>query len=215
MTIQIKEPVNALTHFIGSIFSILGLVLLLYYANVQATAWHIVSFTIYGSSMFLLYTTSTLYHALNLSQKKTNFLHKLDHIMIYILIAGTYTPICLVPLRGGWGWSLFGVIWLLATIGIILKIYWFNAPRWLSTLFYILMGWVVVIAFVPLVKTTPIGGVIFLILGGIFYTIGGIIYGTKKPNFAKKIGFHELFHIFVLAGSLCHYIFMLKYIMLI
>lgn len=88
--------------------------------------------------------------------------------MIYILIAGTYTPICLVPLRGGWGWSLFGVIWLLATIGIILKIYWFNAPRWLSTLFYILMGWVVVIAFVPLVKTTPIGGVIFLILGGIF-----------------------------------------------
>jgi len=135
-------------------------------------------------------------------------------MMIYLLIAGSYTPICLIPLRGGWGWSLFGVAWFLAITGILLKIFWFKAPRWISTIFYIGMGWVVVIAFIPLTNTIPTAGVLWLIAGGISYTIGAVIYGLKKPNiFEKYLGFHEIFHIFVLGGSFCHFILMSKYIL--
>lgn len=216
MITRMKEPVNAMTHMFGVILSAFGLAFLIYYSAVQATPWHIVSFSIYGASMILLYTASTLYHSLNVSEKATELLHKIDHMMIYVLIAGSYTPICLIPLRGGWGWSLFGVAWFLAITGILLKIFWFNAPRWISTIFYIGMGWVVVIAFVPLIKNIPTAGVIWLVAGGISYTIGAVIYGLKKPNIFKKyLGFHEIFHVFVLGGSFCHFVLMFKYILYI
>lgn len=209
-----REPVNALTHLIGCLLSAIGLTFLIYISVVEATSWHIVSFAIYGISMILLYTASTLYHMLKLSDKSIEILHKIDHMMIFVLIAGTYTPICLVPLRGGWGWSLFGVVWLLAIAGILSKVFWFNAPRQLSTLFYVLMGWVVVIAFVPLINSVPFSGVMWLVAGGISYTIGAVIYAFKKPNIFKKfLGYHEIFHLFVLGGSFCHFIFMLRYIM--
>ncbi|MGD9679195.1 MAG: hemolysin III family protein [Vulcanibacillus sp.] len=216
MFLRMREPVNALTHLIGTILSAIGLTVLIYIAVIQATSWHIVTFSIYGASMILLYTASTLYHSLNLSEKSIEIFHKIDHMMIYVLIAGTYTPICLIPLRGGWGWSLFGVVWFLAITGILLKIFWFDAPRWLSTLFYVIMGWVVVIAFVPLINSVPFSGLMWLIAGGVSYTIGALIYGLKKPNIFKKfLGFHEIFHLFVLGGSFCHFIFMLRYVMYI
>lgn len=214
MSLRIKEPINALTHFIGVILSIIGTIVLLVIAVEEATVWHVVSFAIFGASMILLYTASTLYHALAVSERAIQVLHRIDHMMIFILIAGTYTPICLVPLRGVWGWTIFGIIWGLALLGILLKFIWFNAPRWLSTLFYVAMGWVAIIAFIPIIKAIPLGGVIWLVAGGVFYTIGAVIYALKKPDIFKKyLGFHEIFHIFVLLGTLCHFILMFSYIM--
>src|SRR5690606_10702944 len=129
-------------------------------------------------------------------------LRKLDHMAIYVLIAGTYTPICLLPLRGPWGWSLLGIIWGMAVAGIFLKAFWMNAPRWLSTLIYVIMGWMVVIAFFPLVRAVPPSGIAWLLAGGLLYSLGSLIYGTKWPRFRSRFfGFHELFHLFVLGGS--------------
>lgn len=136
--------------------------------------------------------------------------------MIYVLIAGTYTPICLIALKGNIGTFLFLGIWLLAFIGILLKIIWFDAPRWLYTLFYILMGWISVFAIVPIIKAISLGGFMWLLAGGLFYTVGAIIYATKRPKINLKFfGFHEIFHIFIMLGSLCHFILMFKYIMYI
>ncbi|NLK97710.1 PAQR family membrane homeostasis protein TrhA [Defluviitalea saccharophila] len=213
MFTKMKEPMNALTHLIGDILSVIGLVFLLYYAIVRGTPWHIVSFSVFGVSLILLYTASTLYHALKVSEKKTEILHRIDHMMIYVLIAGTYTPVCLLPLRGVWGWSLLISIWTIAIVGILLKIFWFDAPRWLSTLFYIAMGWLVIVAFYPLMNALSPQGLAWLVTGGILYTIGGIIYATKRPKINLKFfGFHEIFHLFVLGGSICHFWFILNYL---
>lgn len=214
MFYKMREPMNALTHLIGDILSFIGLVFLVYFSVVKGTTWHIVSFSVFGISLILLYTASTLYHALNLPKNKIEILQKIDHMMIYVLIAGTYTPVCLTALRGVWGWSLFACIWSIAVIGILLKIFWFNAPRWLSTLFYIGMGWMVIIAFVPLVNAISPQGLNWLVAGGLLYTIGGIIYATKWPKInLKYFGFHELFHLFVLGGSICHFWFMIRYVL--
>lgn len=214
MSLKIKEPINALTHFIGVILAIIGTIVLLVISVRDATVWHVVSFSIFGASMILLYSASTLYHALAVSEKAIRVLHRIDHMMIFILIAGTYTPICLVALRGDWGWTIFGIVWGLALLGFLQKIFWFDAPRWLSTLFYVAMGWVAVIAFIPIIKAIPLGGVLWLAAGGVFYTIGAVIYVLKKPDIFKKyLGFHEIFHIFVLLGTLSHFILMLSYIM--
>mgnify|MGYP000862956768 FL=1 len=212
MKLQVKDPISGFSHLVGALLSVLGCVLLIYYAASKASPWHIVGFAIFGTSLILLYTASTLYHLLKVSERGTKVLRKIDHMMIYILIAGTYTPICLIPLRGGWGWSLLVGIWVLAVTGIILKGVWFSAPRWLSTLFYGIMGWLVVIAFWPLSKTVPASGIGWVIAGGI-YTIGAVIYGLKRPNFTSRFGFHELFHFFVLAGSFCHFWVMYQYIL--
>lgn len=211
--LQVKDPVSGYTHLAGALLSVVGLVLLVYYAAVKASAWHVVSFCIFGTSMILLYTASSLYHLLRISDKGTRVLRKIDHMMIYVLIAGTYTPLCLIPLRGGWGWSLLAAVWAIAVTGIILKGVWFNAPRWLSTLFYAGMGWLVVVAMYPLVKSVPVGGIAWMVAGGIAYTIGAVIYGIKKPNPTPAFGFHEIFHIFVLFGSFCHFWVMFQYIL--
>lgn len=197
---------------VGIPLSIAGLVLLVYHSALRTAPWHIVSFSIFGTSLILLYTASTLYHLLPLSEKGVGILRRIDHMMIYVLIAGTYTPITLIPLRGPWGWSLLACIWVLAVTGMVLKGVWFKAPRWLSTLFYGIMGWLVAIAMYPLSKTMPAGGIGWLVAGGMFYTIGAVIYGMKKPNF-KFLGFHEIFHLFVLAGSISHFWLMYQYIM--
>ncbi len=211
---KLRDPVSGFSHLIGAIMSLVGLVVLVYYAATTATPWHVVSFSIYGASLILLFTFSTLYHSLFISEKGTNLLRRIDHIMIYVLIAGSYTPICLIPLRGAWGWSLLGSIWGIAIVGIILKVLWFNAPRWLSTLFYTIMGWLIVIAFIPLLRTIPAGGIAWMVTGGILYSIGAVIYGTKWPKLNLKFfGFHEIFHLFVLAGSFCHYWLMFRYIL--
>ncbi|QGT98626.1 hypothetical protein SYNTR_0033 [Candidatus Syntrophocurvum alkaliphilum] len=212
---KLREPVSGLTHLVGALLSVLGAIILIYGAVNEATVWHVIAFSIFGASLFLLYTASTLYHLLPLSEKGITVLRRIDHMMIYVLIAGTYTPICLVTLHGVWGWTLFGVIWTIALIGFALKLYWFHAPRWFSTLFYVLMG-LVIVAFLPLLlQELSSGALAWIIAGGIMYIIGAIIYGTKLPalNLSKWFGFHEVFHLFVLAGSFCHYWFMYSYIL--
>lgn len=214
MTIKVKDPFSGFSHLAGALLSIAGLCLLIHYALNNGTVWHIVSFSIFGASLILLYTASSIYHLLVVSEKSTRILRKIDHMMIYVLIAGTYTPVCLIPLRGGWGWSLLISIWGIAMVGIILKVLWFNAPRWLYTLFYLLMGWLIVIAFIPLVRTMPIAAMLWLIAGGLLYTVGAIIYGTKWPKLKSKVfGFHDVFHIFILYGSFCHFWMMFRYIL--
>lgn len=214
--ISIKDPGSALTHFIGIILSIFGTILLIYFAITQGSPWHIVSFSIYGASLILLYTASTVYHSINISSRVTKILRKIDHMMIFVLIAGTYTPICLIALRGPLGFGMLIAIWTFALIGIFIKAFWINAPRWISTLFYVLMGWVAVIAIVPLSKALPIGAIFWLVAGGLLYTIGAIIYGLKRPKLPfRNFGFHEVFHVFVLIGSTCHYWMMFRYVLLV
>jgi hemolysin III len=214
MIASLKDPISGLTHLAGALLSVVALVLLIYFAVHYGTAWHVVAFAIFGASLILLYTASSLYHLLLLSERGTKILRRLDHIMIFLLIAGTYTPICLIPLRGGWGYSLLVSVWVLAVAGVALKLLWLQAPRWLSTGIYLLMGWLIVIAFWPLIQTVPPGGVAWMVTGGLFYTAGAAIYGLKRPNILPGVfGFHEIFHLLVMAGSFSHFWLMLRYIL--
>lgn len=214
MRVKVKDPFSGFSHLVGAVLSIIGLVLLVRYAVADGTVWHIVAFSIFGASLILLYTASSLYHLLTVSEKGSLILRKIDHTMIYVLIAGTYTPVCLIPLRGGWGWSILISIWAIAMAGIIMKLLWFNAPRWLYTLFYLIMGWLIAIAFVPLLHTMPFAAVMWLVAGGLLYTVGAVIYGTKWPRLKSKFfGFHEVFHLFVLYGSFCHFWMMFRYVL--
>ena len=200
-----KDPLSGLTHFIGALLSIVGLVFLLT-QNAELTALHYVSFSIFGSAMILLYTFSTLYHWLPLEDKKRESLRRIDHIMIFVFIAASYTPVCLITLNGAWGWSIFGVIWGITIAGFFLKIFWLNAPRILYTSVYVLMGWIAVIAIWPLFQKMAASGLLWLTIGGLFYTVGAVIYALKKPNpWPKVFGFHEIFHIFIMLGSFSHF----------
>lgn len=213
MKIKLREPMNGFTHFIGVLLSIAGLVLILTRSAMPFTARHAVSFSIFGSAMILLYLFSTLYHWLNLKQSTLEVLRKIDHIMIFVFIAATYTPICLVTLGGGWGWSMFGSVWGVTVAGFVLKIFWLNAPRWLYTAIYLMMGWIIIIGIWPLVQSLAFGGIMWLIAGGVFYSIGAVIYGLKKPDpWPGILGFHEIFHLFVLAGSFSHFWLMYLYV---
>ncbi len=209
-----REPISALTHFIGFLFAIPCAVLLIYEASKYATVWHVVSLSIFGSALMLLYAASSLYHMLPVSEKIVNIFRKIDHMMIFVLIAGTYTPVCLVSLKGVWGWTLLSAVWGFAIIGIILKACCIDALKHLSTALYVIMGWLVIAAFYPLVKAVPIGGILLLLAGGIVYTLGAVIYSMEKPDtIIRKFGFHEIFHIFVMGGSFFHILFMFEYIL--
>ena len=211
----VREPVNALTHLIGAGLSLIG-TLLLFILNPNKTPFTITSIAsilIFGISLILLYTTSGIYHLVKTTDAVLLKLKKLDHSMIFILIAGSYTPFCMLSLTGVWKWSIIIIVWTLAVVGITCKIFWIDMPRWLSTFFYIGMGWIALFALKPLYTSLSFGGFLYLVLGGVMYTIGGIIYGLKKPNFSKAFGFHELFHVFVMLGSFCHYWAVLKYVL--
>lgn len=217
---KVREFVSGLTHCIAAAFSLAGLVILIVFSSLKGDAFDIVSFTIFGVALFLLYLFSTLYHWLNVSEKALIVFKKFDHIMIYILIAASYTPVCLGPLRGPWGWSIFGVIWGFAILGTILTSIWIKAPRALTTTIYLAMGWTVIVAIFPLInafkEANMLSSLWWLLIGGIFYTIGGLIYGFKWPKInSKHFGFHEIFHIFVILGSICHYWFILRYVLII
>lgn len=213
---RFKDPVSGLTHLAAALFSVAALVLLLYYAVRVGTARHVAAFAVFGVSLILLYTASSLYHLLPLSRRGTEILRRLDHIMIFFLIAGTYTPVCLVPLRGGWGWGLLATVWTLALAGVFLKLFRPGTPRWLSTGIYLFMGWLIVIALWPLIRNMPVGGVVWMGVGGAFYTVGAVIYGLKRPNIIPgTFGFHEIFHLLVMAGSFSHFWMMLRYILYI
>lgn len=208
------RPWSALTHGAGAALGILGTVLLLVRtALLGGSAWHYVTFALYGASMIALYTASTLYHCVNTSVKGRIALRKFDHTSIYLLIAGTYTPICLIPLRGPWGWALFGVIWGLALLGSAMSLLWINAPRWLTAGIYIFMGWLALIAIYPLTQRLPAQGLFWLLLGGVIYTIGGVLYALKWPGRGNpRFGCHEIFHVFILLGSVCHFLLMYRVI---
>lgn len=216
IAIKRNEYLSGFSHLTGALLSIAGLVFLIVYASIFHKIWHIVSFSIFGSSMILLYIASTIYHLAPKESKWKILFKKIDHAMIYILIAGTYTPVCLIPLRGGWGWAIFGVIWGLAILGIMYKASNLRIPGWLSAVLYILMGWLILIALLPLLKTIPGIGFAWLFAGGLFYTLGVIFFGldTIYPD-TKWLTGHDMFHIFVLAGSFSHFWFMLKFIMYI
>lgn len=209
----LREPINSLTHGIGAVLSLIGFILLLYEAIASGSISHLIAFSMFGLSMVLLYTSSALYHALPVKEKTLLLLQKLDHSMIYVLIAGTFTPICLLVLDGGWKWGLFITIWTLAVIGIIKKFLWIGAPRWLSTLFYLGMGWLAVFTFPALLEKLPLAFLIWIAAGGIAYTLGAVIYGIQKPNpIPKWFGHHEIWHLFVLAGTFSHFWAIYRYL---
>lgn len=205
-----KEITSALTHLGGAIFGLLALGLLLNAAIKAGSLLALVSFLIFGLSMIFLYSTSCIYHFIDSSKKKAKLImRKLDHIMIFVLIAGTYTPVCLLVLNKDLGYKLLALVWSITIIGAFIKIFWINAPRWISAGLYLGMGWLSVLVFMPLVESMAPGGIFWLVAGGLLYTVGGVIYGLKKPNIDKPwFGFHELFHLFVLAGTFCHFMMM-------
>jgi len=201
------ERFNGITHFVGAALALAGLAVLVVFAVLQGDIWKIVSFSIYGISLFLLYTLSTLYHSLR-GRAKQIFM-KLDHVAIYLLIAGTYTPLTLVTLQGAWGWSLFGIVWGLAIIGIVVDILHRQGSRSIQMAIYLLMGWLIVVALYPLFKVMPTGGLVLLMLGGLFYT-GGIVFYVLDERIKHA---HGIWHLFVLAGSISHYLIMLLYVL--
>jgi len=210
---KFREPVSGLTHLFGALASTFGMILLIQYSVSEKNLLNIIVSIIFGISLILLYSASAVYHLTRASEKAIKILRRIDHSMIYVLIAGTYTPICLIGLKGTLGWAFLVSIWTLAVAGILLKIFWFNAPRWLYTFFYVLMGWLAVFAIYPLVKSITLSGVLWLIAGGVSYTLGAALYATKWPKLTSKFfGFHEIFHIFVLIGSGCHYWLVLRYL---
>lgn len=205
---------SALTHGLGAVLAVIGTVLLLLRtARSGGSVWHYVTFALYGAFMICLYTASTLYHSVRVGVAGRIALRKFDHTSIYLLIAGTYTPICLIPLRGVWGWTLFGVIWALAAAGIVMTFLWINAPRWVTAGIYIFMGWLAIIAIYPLSRTIPPAGIFWLLLGGILYTVGGVLYALKWPGRNNpKFGCHEIFHVFIVLGSIGHFLLMYRVI---
>jgi hemolysin III len=208
-----REPVNAVSHMAGSLASIAGLTLMVVMAAIKADTWHVVSFAVFGTSLVFMYTASFLYHGLNLSAKTLALLRRIDHIMIFLVIAGSYTPLCLVPLRGPWGWSLFGIIWGVAVAGIVIKLFWMSLPRWISTLIYLGMGWLCVAAVFPLARILGPAPLTWLALGGLCYSVGAAVYTLKRPDpFPNVFGFHEIWHIFVLLGSACHFWLVFRYL---
>jgi len=201
------ERFNSISHLIGAALALAGLVVLVVFAALQGDPWKIASFSIYGASLFMLYTLSTLYHSLRGRAKV--FFQKLDHVAIYLLIAGSYTPFTLVTLRGAWGWTLFAIIWGLAIVGIIVDSLHKEGTRTLQMVIYLLMGWLILVATYPLINALPGGGLVLLVLGGVFYTSGIIFYALdRRINHA-----HGIWHLFVLAGSISHFLAILLYVL--
>ncbi|HHJ17493.1 MAG TPA: hemolysin III family protein [Gammaproteobacteria bacterium] len=201
------ERLNSITHLVGAALALAGLVVLVVFAAMKGDPWKIVSFSIYGTTLFLLYTLSTLYHSLRGRAKQ--IFQKLDHVAIYLLIAGSYTPLTLVTLRGVWGWTLFGIIWGLAIVGIVVDSLHRKGSRSIQMVIYLLMGWLILAAMYPLTRALPNGGLGLLVLGGVFYTSGIIFYAIDE----RMKHAHGIWHLFVLAGSISHYLAMLLYVL--
>ena len=203
------RPWSAITHGVGAVLGILATAVLVTAAAWAGDVWKIVSFAIYGLSMTALYTASTLYHCVNTTVKGRVALRKLDHASIYVLIAGSYTPVCLIALRGAWGWTLFGVIGARTIAGVVMSLTWINCPRAVTSTVYIAMGWVAVFALYPLWQAIGAQGVGWLLAGGVLYTVGGVLYALKWPGRDKpRFGCHEVFHVFIVLGSIAHFVMM-------
>lgn len=214
MYLRIREPVNSMSHLFGAVLSLAGMILLIARSANAGSMVHLMSALIFGLSLIMLYSSSSVYHWVISGAKVIRVLRKIDHCMIYVLIAGTYTPICLLTLKGKLGIGLLIAIWALAVLGVVLKLVWFDAPRWLYTGFYLLLGWLAVFFIYPISLALPGKGVFLLVLGGLLYSIGSLFYALKPKSLKLWVfGFHEIFHLFILAGSITHYIFVYKYVL--
>ena len=209
--LHLKDPGSAITHFIGMLMALFAATPLLIKAFHEPERIYIISLSIYAASLILLYAASTTYHSLDISEKVNKRLKKWDHMMISVLIAGSYTPICLIVLKGKTGIILLSIVWGIALLGILIKAFWVTCPKWFSSVLYIAMGWTCVLAFTQIINNMSHAAFLWLLAGGLIYTAGGIIYALKLPLFNsrhKNFGSHEIFHLFVMGGSVCHYIVM-------
>ena len=213
---HIKDPGSAITHFIGMLMAIFVAVPLLIKAAHEPSRIYVVSIAVYAASLILLYAASTTYHTFNRSEKINTLLKKVDHMMISVLIAGSYTPICLLVLGGRTGIFLLCIVWGIAIAGILIKAFWVYCPRWISSVLYIGMGWTCVLAFTQILNSMSPAAFGWLLAGGIIYTVGGVIYALKLPIFNsrhKYFGSHEIFHLFVMGGSACHFVVMYVFVL--
>lgn len=214
-TLRIKDPGSAITHFIAMLLAAAAAAPLLLKAWRGEGQMHVTALAIFILSMVGLYGASTIYHTLDISPKINRLLRKIDHMMIFILIAGTYTPVCMIVLGDQTGWSLLALVWGIAAVGILINACWITCPKWFSSLIYIAMGWVCILAITKIIQALPKAGFLWLLAGGIIYTLGGIIYAMKLPLFNNRhryFGSHEIFHLFVMGGSLCHYVMMYRFV---
>lgn len=212
---KVKDPGSALTHFIAMILAMIAAMPLLMKAVRDSGHFHVSALAIFILSMIGLYAASTIYHTLDISPRINQMLRKIDHMMIFILIAGTYTPVCMIVLGDKTGWSLLTLVWGIAIVGILINALWITCPKWFSSLIYIAMGWICVLAITKILDSMPKAGFMWLLAGGIIYTVGGIIYALKLPFFNsrhKNFGSHEIFHLFVMGGSICHYVMMYRFV---
>ena len=214
MQVTIREPGSAITHFIAWLLAVIAASPLIIKAG-NSSSLATLAMVIFSASMILLYGASTAYHSVAVSDKILRIYRKIDHMMIFVLIAGSYTPVCLIVLGGKMGYTLLTLVWGIAIIGMTVKAFWITCPKWFSSAIYIAMGWTCVLVFGTLWSTLPHAAFAWLLAGGIIYTIGGIIYALKLPLFNsihKNFGSHEIFHLFVMGGSICHFIFMYFYV---
>ncbi len=208
---RLREPVNGLTHLFAALASAIGMVGLIIVG--RDNAFKLISLLVYATSLVFMFSASATYHLVQGGARLGRILRKLDHTSIYLLIAGTYTPICLHFFTGFWQWGIVTIIWTLAAVGIAVKLFMMNAPRWVSAGTYLLMGWLCLIAVQEMLSVMPVGALVWLALGGIAFTIGAVIYVTKKPDFFPgTFGFHEVWHIFVILGCLCHFILIAAFV---
>ena len=215
MKFTVKDPGSALTHFIAMILAAIAAFPLITKAIHLSGRFTASAMAVFIISMILLYAASTIYHTLDISEHVNKMLKKIDHMMIFVLIAGTYTPVCLIVLGNSVGYRLLALVWFIAIVGIIINALWINCPKWFSSMIYIAMGWVCLTAIKTIIASLTPGAFYWLLAGGIIYTIGGIIYALKLPLFNarfKHFGSHEIFHLFVMGGSFCHYIVMFRYV---
>ena len=213
---HIKEPGSAITHFIGMLMAIFAAVPLLIKAAHEPSRIYVISLAIYAASLILLYAASTTYHTFDISKKVNTILKKIDHMMISVLIAGSYTPVCLIVLKGKTGIVLLAIVWAIAIAGILIKAFWVYCPKWVSSVLYIGMGWTCVLAFTQILNNMSPAAFGWLLAGGIIYTVGGVIYALKLPIFNsrhKNFGSHEIFHLFVMGGSACHFVVMYAFLL--
>lgn len=214
--LQIKEPGSAITHFIGMVMAVIASVPLLIRSAAQPDRIYIIAMSVYAASLVLLYAASTTYHTFDISEKTNTILKKIDHMMISVLIAGSYTPVCLLVLSGRTGIILLSVVWGIAIAGILIKAFWVYCPKWVSSVLYIGMGWTCILAFTQILNSLSPAAFGWLLAGGLIYTAGGVIYALKLPLFNsrhKNFGSHEIFHLFVMAGSACHFIVMYVFLL--
>ena len=215
MNITIREPGSALTHFIAMLLALCAAVPLLVRAAVHSGVKSLTAMTVFMISMVLLYAASTIYHSVNCSGRILRIFRKMDHMMIFVLIAGTYTPVCLLTLPKPSGLMLLAAVWGIALVGIFIKGFWITCPKWFSSVLYIAMGWSCLSVLGQLFSLLPLHAFLWLLAGGLIYTAGGIIYALRLPLFDARhpmYGLHEIFHLFVMAGSLCHFVFMFCYL---